>query len=169
MFIPTITISEAKEGDYVFFRPSSFFWVLIGIWSRIKDKRLTGVAFSHVGILLEDELWMLRLYDAKEGYKTGFRYWFHNGYVFRYKSLSESEKYHLKKYLLSREGSEYDNRWIVSFPIPMVHENEFKDYCSELQKNGAVTIGKMADVEKIEPYEFYKAIRGKVDFIWLIL
>lgn len=169
MLVPTITIKEAKEGDYVFFRPSSFFGVLIGIWSRLKDKRLTWVAFSHVGILLEDELGKLRLYDAKEWELTGFRHWFHKGYVFRYKSLTASEQYHLKKYLLSRNWSEYDDKGIVSFVFPKVTEDEFKDYCSELQKNGAVTIGKMKDVEKIEPYEFYKAIREKVAFIWIIL
>jgi hypothetical protein len=169
MFIKTITISEAKECDYAFFRPRSFFWVLIWLWSRIRDKKFNWVAFSHVGILLEDDLGKLRLYDAKEWELTGYRHWFHKAYIFRYKSLSASEKYHLKRYLLSRKNSEYDDRGIVSFPIPWIPEDEFKDYCSELQKNWAVTIGKMQDIQKIEPYEFYKAIREKVDFIWLII
>jgi hypothetical protein len=38
-----------------------------------------------------------------------------------------------------------------------------------LQKNGLVSVGKIEDCEKIEPYEFYKVIRPKATFLWLIL
>lgn len=169
MYTQTITRSELKEGDLLFFRPSGLFWYLIGIWSRIKDKRFTGVAFSHVGSILENDDNQLLLYDATVHQKTGFRYYFHKAYVFRLKDFTEKEKYLYKHYLLSRRGSLYDDPGIVSFAFPMVHEDEFRDYCSEMVKNWLVASGKIKDVERIEPYELYKLLRPKLDFIWLII
>lgn len=52
---PTLTISESeiREGDLLFYRPSSFFGMMIKMFDSFMHGRV-DIAFSHVAIALED-------------------------------------------------------------------------------------------------------------------
>lgn len=164
MFTPTITSSELQDGDVLFYRPTSFFGKCIWIYTRLKHRKV-GIAFSHVATVIKG-----KRFDAMEGYRTGFRWSFDNAYVFRFKNLTDEQKKKIISYCLSRDWSLYDRRGIFAFLFPKVaRENEFRDYCSEMMKNAFVFAGIIEDVERVSPYELYKLIREKVDFIWIII
>lgn len=140
MFIKTLTFTELREGDILFYRPKTLFGILIGFYTAIRHWRFDIIAFSHVAVVLLDKFsGKLKRFDALEGKKTGFRDKVGEAYVFRMEGLGNQDLPTMKHYFLSREGSEYDRRGILSFIFGRrVREDEFRDYCSEMLKNGFV-------------------------------
>lgn len=105
-----------------------------------------------------------------EGKKTGFRKEIGKAYVFRFKNITQGQKYKIQEYCMSRQFSGYDRRGVLSFIFKRsLREDEFCDYCSEMIKNALVYVELMKDVEQIIPFDLYKKNREKMDFIWLIL
>lgn len=174
MFQKTITYTDLKHCDFLFYRPRNFFGYLIGIFTAIMNKKFGGVTFSHVAIMLEDNKhpWALARFDALEGKKTGFRNVIGKAYVFRFKNITEEQRNRIHDYCMSRMWSSYDRRGIIAFILRffgLISEDEFKDYCSELIKNALVYAWMIEDVERITPFDLYQENREKMDFIWLIL
>jgi hypothetical protein len=141
---------------------------MIGLYTAIKEGRFVQ-AFSHVAVVLENELGGLQRFDAMEWSTTGFREKYEGAYVFRLKNLTDEHKTKIQAHCNSRLWSEYDKKGIFSFISKRVKENEMKDYCSELMKNALFFAWIIEDTEKITPYELYKLIREKVDFVGIIL
>ena len=167
--ILTIKKSDVSEYDLLFYRPSSFFGLAIKIFDSLRYGRF-DIAFSHVAIVLRDDEWVLRRYDAMEGYRTGYRETFDNCYVFSL-PLSDKEKRGIKKHCLSRQGSKYDRRGILSF-FTSIDEDEFCDFCSELIKNALLkTIywNILGKEEKISPLRLWVLLRKYMFFKWLFL
>ena len=70
MYTPTITFSDLKEGDLLFYRSTSIFGRLIRLWEALKAGKFVS-AFSHqAGMVYDRNLDKLRRFDAMEGYKT---------------------------------------------------------------------------------------------------
>jgi len=180
MFKKTITYTELKHCDILFYRPMTLFGYLIGFFTSMMRGKFDRVTFSHGALVLKDpdHLDDLKRFDAMEGYKTGFREEIGKAYVFRFKSLTEEEAMLIQEYCMSRKGSDYDRPGIFQFlkDIPIfkpffknIQEDEFRDFCCELQKNAFVNAKKMKDCEKIIPHDLYERIRQDVDFVGLIL
>lgn len=167
--ILTIQKSDICEYDLLFYRPSSFFGLIIKIFDSLRYGRF-DIAFSHVAIVLRDDEWVLRRYDAMEGYRTGYRETFDNCYVFSL-PLSDKEKRGIKKHCLSRKWSKYDRRGIFSF-FTSINEDEFRDYCSELVKNSllkTVYWNILWKEEKISPLRLWVLLRKHLTFKGLFL
>lgn len=170
MYQKTITKFWLKKLDILFYRPTNFFGILIGIFTAIMNGKFDRITFTHTaGVLVDPRDWIIKRFDAMEGKKTGFRKHIGNAYVFRFKNLTLDQEMKIESYLLSRSWSRYDRRWIIWFIISWVYQDEFKDYCSELYKNAFVFAGIIEDTERMKPHDLHKIIRDKVDFIWLIL
>ncbi len=165
MFTPTITKSDLLHCDLLFYRPRTLFGRAIGLFEAIANRKFDRLAFSHVATVING-----RRFDAMEWYRTGFRDTFDNAYVFRFKNLTDEQENEITKYCLKREHSLYDRRGILAFLFPKVaREDEFRDYCSEMMKNALFAAGIIEDVERVSPYELYKLIREKVDFVGIII
>lgn len=169
---PTLTIleSEIEEGDLLFYRPSSLFGMIIKLFDSLMYGRV-DIAFSHVAIALRDSTGALRRFDAMEGKKTGFRDEIENCYVFRL-WLSQQEISDVKRHCMTRGGSKYDRRGILSY-FTRVQEDEFRDYCSELVKNSLFKTrywNKLKlEEKKLSPLQLYILLRPYMLFIGLCL
>lgn len=168
--IVTIAQGDIEECDLLFYRPTSLFWLMIKLFDSLRYGRF-DIAFSHVGIAIKNHDGKIQRFDAMEWYRTGFRDSFENCYVFTLK-LSKKEKENIVKHCLSRGGSKYDERWILSFFTP-ISEDEFRDYCSELIKN-ALYYTSYWDIlwlwdKKLSPLQLYLTLRPYITFKWLLL
>lgn len=169
---PTLSIftSDIQEGDLLFYRPRTFFGIAIKFFDALMYGRV-DIAFSHVAIALRDSTGALRRFDAMEGKKTGFRTRFEQCYVFRLQ-LEAGELDKIKTHCLSRGGSKYDRRGILSYFSP-VEEDEFCDYCSELVKNALLKTSYWNKLEledkKLSPLRLYTILRPSMLFIGLCL
>ena len=170
MYTPTITYSDLKEGDLLFYRSNSVFGKLIRLWEAFKAGKFVS-AFSHqAGIVYDRNLDKLRRFDAMEGYKTWFRIKVGKAYVFRWKTSPTPHQLMLyRQYLMAREWSGYDRLAIFWFMVNWIQEDPFKDVCSELQKNAWVASEKIEDSDKLSPFWFYSKYREEMDFLGIIL
>jgi len=179
-FIKTITQENIEEFDLLFYRPSSFFWRSIVLYDAFYAlfrgsfknffRVLFGLSFSHVGIALKDPNNRLRRFDAMEWLRTWFRHAFENCYVFTLQ-LTEQEKQVIKKHMYARKWSFYDIKWIFNFVFPIVKEDEFRDFCSELQKNWLVLTWSFPELDwkQVSPFTLYMLLRQKLTFKGLLL
>lgn len=179
-YLKTITKNEVEEFDLLFYRPSSFFgrWIVIYdafyafFRGSIKNffRVLFGLSFSHVAIALKDPNNQLRRFDATERLRTWFRQAYENCYVFKLE-LTDEQKQVIKDHMYARKGSFYDKKWIVQFLIPIVKEDEFRDFCSEIQKNALVLTGGFPELDwkQVSPFTLYMLLRQKFIFKWLLL
>lgn len=179
-FIKTITRKEIEEFDLLFYRPGSFFWLGIMLYDAlyalfhgsIKNffRVLFRLSFSHVWIALKDPTNLVRRFDAMEWLRTGFRQSFENCYVFTLQ-LTEEQKQVIHDHLYARKWSFYDTRWILNFVLPIIKEDEFRDYCSELQKNALVLTWGYPELDwkQVSPFTLYMLLRPKLTFKGLLL
>ena len=169
---PTLTIREDEilEGDLLFYRPRSLFGMAIKFFDALRFGRV-DIAFSHVAIAVRDNAGRLRRFDAMEGQKTGFRRHYENCYVFRL-PLLELEAAEIRRHCLSRTGSAYDRRGIMSY-FSCIEEDEFCDYCSELAKNALLKTRYWNKLEletkTLSPLGLYRILRDDSSFIGLLL
>lgn len=169
MFTPTVTYQDLKEWDKLWYRWHAFFSWIIRIWEAIlaKDWKHLFIAFTHTAqVVYNRELDCLQRYDAMEWYKTGFRDTIGQAYVFRWETpMTDHETMVWREYLLKRNWSTYDLGGAVTGK-----ENVFEDYCSELSTNADVSCGKIKDVRKrLRPQQYYKKLRKRLVFVWVIL
>ena len=166
----TIPVRDIEECDLLFYRPSSLFGLLIKFFDSLRYGRM-DIAFSHVAIAIRDSDHTLRRYDAMEGFKTGFRPSFENCYVFKL-NLTIKERHAIVRHCLSRGGSKYDKRGILSH-FTRVQEDEFCDYCSELIKNALLNTvywNRLQLQDKnLSPLRLYLLLRDYTIFKWLCL
>lgn len=112
----------------------------------------------------------IQRFDSMEGLQTGFREPIGQCYVYRIKNLSEEDRSKIRQHFFSRMGSEYDSRGILSFIFKNIKENEFEDYCSEIEMNGlrmCDRFGYLLKYGKITPYKLFKILEknGDIEFI----
>lgn len=168
--VKTIFISDIWACDLLMYRPSSFFGLMIKFFDAMRYGRI-DIAFSHVATAIHNQKWELQRYDAMEWYRTWFRNNFENCYTFSL-DLTEEEIQKMERHFLSRGGSKYDRKGILSFFTP-IEEDEFCDYCSELYKN-ALYYTRYWDMlslweKKLSPMELYTLLRPYLTFKGLVL
>jgi hypothetical protein len=49
--------------------------------------------------------------------------------------------------------------------VNRIQEDPFRDVCSELQNNAWIASGKIADIDRLSPFGFYKKYRNQLDFL----
>ena len=168
--------SELKNIDLLFYQPTSFFGVMIALFHVFTQEPIkffldllkwdVRLPFCHVWGIIS---W--QRFDALEWNRTWFRDDIGNAYVYRINNLTVEERRKARAYILSREGSYYDKRWVASYLIPTIQQSDFRDYCSELWSNWLCFAGIIEKTDKLSPYGFYKKLRdeGKIKFIWIVL
>lgn len=55
MYTPTITKSELLHCDLLFYRPSTFFGAMIGLFEAFVNWKFDRITFSHVALALYNE------------------------------------------------------------------------------------------------------------------
>ena len=169
MFTPTITKFDLKEGDKLFYRWNGFFGWIIRIYEAMlaRDWKHIFIAFTHTAQMVYNrEIDDIERFDAMEWLKTGFRPVIWKAYVFRWEEpMTGHQAMVWRNYIIARKWSDYDLWGAVTGK-----ENEFQDYCSELSTNADIACGKMKDIKwRLRPQQYYKKLRKRLVFIWVIV